>query len=205
MQFHDLAPEEGSRKKRKRVGRGLGSGMGKTSTRGHKGLKARSGGSVRPGFEGGQMPIYRRLPKRGFKNYPFKTNNAVLNIRDLDRFEDGATIDELVLRDVGLVKGKVDGVKILGEGDLSKKFSLINILVSKTAKEKIESAGGTIEMGVAVEAKADAAPAEETAETEAPAVAADAAPAEEAAADETSDGEVAEDNADVESTDETKE
>ena len=144
MQLHDLAPAPGSRKERKRVGRGPGSGMGKTSTRGHKGLKARSGGSVRPGFEGGQMPIYRRLPKRGFKNI-FKTNNAVLNVKDLDRFEDGTTIDIDLLRDAGLVKGKVDGVKILGTGELSKKFTCKNVLVSKTAKEKIEAAGGSVE------------------------------------------------------------
>jgi len=143
MQLHDLAPAQGSRKKRKKVGRGPGSGMGKTSTRGHKGLKARSGGNVRPGFEGGQMPIYRRLPKRGFFNI-FKTNNAVLNVKDLDRFEDGATIDIDALREVGLVKGRVDGVKILGLGETTKKFSLKNILVSKTAKEKVESAGGSI-------------------------------------------------------------
>jgi large subunit ribosomal protein L15 len=144
MQLHDLSPAPGSRKNRKKVGRGPGSGMGKTSTRGHKGLKARSGGSVRPGFEGGQMPIYRRLPKRGFCNI-FKTNNAVLNIKDLDRFEDGATIDVDALRQTGMVKGRVDGVKILGQGETTKKFSLKNILVSKTAKEKIESAGGSIE------------------------------------------------------------
>ncbi|MCK5162242.1 MAG: 50S ribosomal protein L15 [Desulfobacula sp.] len=144
MQLHDLAPAQGSRKNRKKVGRGPGSGMGKTSTRGHKGLKARSGGNVRPGFEGGQMPIYRRLPKRGFFNI-FKTKNAVLNVRDLDRFEDGSTIDIDALREVGIVKGRVDGVKILGLGETTKKFSLKNILVSKTAKEKIESAGGSIE------------------------------------------------------------
>ncbi len=144
MQLHDLTPAPGSRKNRKRVGRGPGSGMGKTSTRGHKGLKARSGGSVRPGFEGGQMPIYRRLPKRGFKNV-FKTNNAVLNISDLERFEDGATIDIGILRTAGLVKGKVDGAKILGNGSTEKKFIVKNILVSKTAKEKIESAGGSVE------------------------------------------------------------
>lgn len=144
MQLHDLAPAPGSRKNRKRVGRGPGSGMGKTSTRGHKGLKARSGGSVRPGFEGGQMPIYRRLPKRGFKNI-FKTNNAILNVQDLDRFEDGASIDIVALRDAGLVKGQVDGVKILGQGEISKKFSFKNVLVSKTAKEKIEAAGGSID------------------------------------------------------------
>jgi len=144
MQLHDLSPAAGSRKKRKRVGRGPGSGMGKTSTRGHKGLKARSGGNVRPGFEGGQMPIYRRLPKRGFKNI-FKTNNAVLNISDLERFEDGATIDIDILRTAGLVKGKVDGAKILGNGDTEKKFIVKNILVSKTAREKIESNGGSVE------------------------------------------------------------
>jgi len=144
MQLHDLAPAPGSRKKPKRVGRGPGSGMGKTSTRGHKGLKARSGGNVRPGFEGGQMPIYRRLPKRGFTNI-FKKQFAVLNIKDLDRFDDGAAIDMDALRQVGLVKGKVDGAKLLGNGDTQKKFALKDILVSKTAREKIESVGGSIE------------------------------------------------------------
>ena len=144
MQLHDLSPAPGSRKKRKRVGRGPGSGMGKTATRGHKGLKESSGGNVRPGFEGGQMPIYRRLPKRGFYNI-FKTRNAVLNIRELDRFDDGTQIDIKVLREAGLVKGRVDGVKILGNGETTKKFFLKNILVSGTAKEIIESAGGTVE------------------------------------------------------------
>ncbi len=144
MQLHDLSPEKGARKNRKKVGRGPGSGMGKTSTRGHKGLKARSGGSVRPGFEGGQMPLYRRLPKRGFYNI-FKTKNAVLNVKDLDKFEDGTTIDIDILREAGMVKGRVDGAKILGNGEITKKFSLKNILVSKTAKEKIETAGGSIE------------------------------------------------------------
>jgi large subunit ribosomal protein L15 len=144
MQLHDLSPEKGARKNRKKVGRGPGSGMGKTSTRGHKGLKARSGGSVRPGFEGGQMPLYRRLPKRGFFNI-FKTKIVVLNIKDLDRFEDGTTIDTDALRDAGMVKGSFDSVKILGIGEITKKFVLKNILISKTAKEKIESAGGSIE------------------------------------------------------------
>lgn len=144
MQLHDLAPAPGSRKNRKRVGRGPGSGMGKTSTRGHKGLKARAGGSVRPGFEGGQMPIYRRLPKRGFTNI-FKTNNAVLNVKDLDRFDDGAVIDPEALYRANLVKGRVDGVKILGTGDVTKKLMLKHLLVSKTAKEKIEAAGGSVE------------------------------------------------------------
>jgi len=145
MQLHDLAPAPGSRKNRKRIGRGPGSGSGKTSGKGHKGLKARSGGSVRPGFEGGQMPIYRRLPKRGFKNYPFKTNNAVLNIIDLDRFEEGAVVDMDTLRAAGLVKGRVDGAKVLGQGEISKKLCLKNVLVSQTAKEKIEAAGGSVE------------------------------------------------------------
>lgn len=144
MHLHELRPAKGSRKNRKRVGRGTGSGRGKTSTRGHKGLKARSGGNVRPGFEGGQMPLYRRLPKRGFFNI-FKTNNAVLNVKDLDRFEDGAVIDMKTLRDAGLVKGRVDGVKILGMGEATKKFSLKNVSVSRTAREKIEAAGGSIE------------------------------------------------------------
>ncbi len=144
MQLHDLAPAPGSRKNRKKIGRGPGSGMGKTSTKGHKGLKARSGGSVRPGFEGGQMPIYRRLPKRGFCNI-FKTNNAVLNIIDLDKFEDGAIIDIDALKKAGMVKGRVDGVKILGLGETTKKFFLKNILVSRIAKEKIQSIGGSIE------------------------------------------------------------
>ena len=144
MQLHDLAPAPGSRKNRKRVGRGPGSGMGKTSTRGHKGLKARSGGSVRPGFEGGQMPIYRRLPKRGFTNI-FKTNNAVLNIKDLERFEEGVTIDPQILYQANLVKGRVDGIKILGTGDVTKKLVLKDLLVSKTAREKIEAAGGSVE------------------------------------------------------------
>lgn len=144
MQLHDLSPGKGARKNRKKVGRGPGSGMGKTSTRGHKGLKARSGGSVRPGFEGGQMPLYRRLPKRGFFNI-FKTKIAVLNIKDLDRFEDGTTIDTDTLRDAGMIKGRFDSVKILGIGEITKKFVLKNILISKTAKEKIETAGGSIE------------------------------------------------------------
>jgi large subunit ribosomal protein L15 len=144
MQIHDLTPEPGSRKKRKRIGRGPGSGMGKTSTKGHKGLKARAGGSVRPGFEGGQMPLYRRLPKRGFCNI-FKTQHAVLNIRELDSLEDGSIIDIESLKKAGMVKGRFDGIKILGQGETKKKFILKNVLVSKSAREKIESVGGSIE------------------------------------------------------------
>jgi len=144
MQLHDLAPAEGSRKNRKRIGRGPGSGTGKTSGKGHKGLKARSGGSVRPGFEGGQMPIYRRLPKRGFFNI-FKTNNAVLKVQDLERFEDGSVVDMDALRSAGLVKGRRDGAKILGMGEVTRKVTVKQILVSKTAREKIEAAGGKVE------------------------------------------------------------
>ena len=144
MQLHDLAPAPGSRKNRKRVGRGPGSGMGKTSTRGHKGLKARAGGNVRPGFEGGQMPIYRRLPKRGFTNI-FKKKLAVLNLRDLERFEEGVTIDPEVLYQADMVKGRVDGIKILGTGEVTKKLVLKDLLVSGTAREKIEAAGGSVE------------------------------------------------------------
>lgn len=144
MQIHDLTPAPGSRKKRKRIGRGPGSGMGQTSTKGHKGLKARAGGSVRPGFEGGQMPLYRRLPKRGFHNI-FKTRYAILNIRELDVFEDGSTIDIESLKTAGIAKGRFDGVKILGQGETQKKFILKNVIVSKSAREKIESAGGSIE------------------------------------------------------------
>ncbi len=178
MQIHDLAPGQGARKNRKKVGRGPGSGMGKTSTRGHKGLKARSGGSVRPGFEGGQMPLYRRLPKRGFTNI-FKTNNAVLNVKDLDeRFDDGAVVDMDALRAIGMVKGRVDGVKILGEGEISKKLLLKNVLVSKTAKEKIEAAGGSI-----VKEEAPAKAAETAAPESAPAVEAAEAPVEEETAE----------------------
>ncbi len=146
MKLHELAPAKGSRKNRKRVGRGPGSGMGSTSTRGNKGHNSRSGGGVRPGFEGGQMPIHRRLPKRGFTNI-FKKNVAVVNVIDLDRFDDGATIDIAALKESGLVKGRFDSVKILGNGEVKKVFSIKECNASKRAKEKIESAGGTLELG----------------------------------------------------------
>ena len=145
MKLHELSPAEGSRKKRKRVGRGVGSGMGSTSTRGNKGHNARSGGGVRPGFEGGQMPLHRRLPKRGFTNFSRKII-PIVNLTALDRFDDGTIVDEMVLRKAGLVKGKSDGVKILGTGEITKSLSFKNCLVSKTAREKIESAGGNIEL-----------------------------------------------------------
>ena len=145
MKLHELSPAEGSRQSRKRVGRGPGSGMGKTSTRGHKGHNARSGGGVRPGFEGGQMPLHRRLPKRGFTSL-FKKKIAVLNLGDLDVFDTGVTIDGALLRERGLVKGKLDGIKILGNGELKKSFSLKGCLVSQSARAKIEAAGGNIEL-----------------------------------------------------------
>ncbi|MDY0375621.1 MAG: 50S ribosomal protein L15 [Desulfobacterium sp.] len=144
MKLHELSPSEGSRKNRKRVGRGPGSGMGGTSTRGNKGLKQRSGGSVPPGFEGGQMPLYRRLPKRGFKNTLAK-RVLIVNVSDLDRFEDKATIDGAALKEKGLIKGMYDKIKVLGNGEITKSFSLKQCLVSKTAREKIEAAGGSIE------------------------------------------------------------
>lgn len=145
MKLHELSPAEGSRQSRKRVGRGPGSGMGKTSGRGHKGHNARSGGGVRPGFEGGQMPLHRRLPKRGFTSI-FKKKIAVLNLGDLDVFESGITIDGTLLKERGLVKGKIDGIKILGNGELTKSFFLKGCLVSQSAREKIEAAGGNIEL-----------------------------------------------------------
>lgn len=144
MKLHELSPSEGSQKKRKRVGRGPGSGMGGTSTRGHKGLKARSGGTTPPGFEGGQMPLHRRLPKRGFNNILAK-RVLIVNIADLDIFEDKAIIDGAALKEKGLIKGTFDMVKILGNGEVTKAFALKHCLVSKTARQKIEAAGGSIE------------------------------------------------------------
>ncbi len=143
MKLHELAPAKGARKARKRVGRGYGSGSVKTAGRGSKGHNSRSGGGVRPGFEGGQMPIHRRLPKRGFTNI-FKKKIAVVNIRDLARFESGAVIDESLLKQAGLVKGKYDGIKLLGKGDISSPMTVRVPLVSTGAKEKILAAGGTI-------------------------------------------------------------
>ena len=143
MRLHELAPAEGARKKRKRVGRGEGSGHGKTSGRGHKGHKARSGGGTRPGFEGGQMPIHRRLPKRGFTNI-FRRDVAEVNIRDLDRFDSGATVDEAALRAAGLVKGAGKTVKLLGKGEIEVPLTIRLKAVSAGARRKIEAAGGSV-------------------------------------------------------------
>lgn len=145
MRINDLSPVKGSRKRKKRVGRGPGSGHGKTSCRGHKGQKSRSGGSIRPGFEGGQMPIHRRLPKRGFTNI-FKKEYVLVNVKDLERFDADSTLDIDALKDAGLVKDVKDGVKLLGDGAISRPLIVKVHKVSKVAREKIEAAGGKVEM-----------------------------------------------------------
>ncbi len=142
MDLNNLKPKKGSKHAKKRVGRGPGSGQGKTAGRGEKGQKSRSGFSRMLGFEGGQMPLHRRLPKRGFTNI-FKKNHAVVNVSDLERFDNGATIDEAALREVGLVKGQNDGVKILGDGKLTKKLTVQAVKFSESARKQIEAAGGT--------------------------------------------------------------
>ncbi len=146
MKLHNLNPNTGSTKKTKRVGRGPGSGLGKTSGRGHKGQKARSGGGVRPGFEGGQTPLFMRLPKRGFSNAPFKTVYAVINLSDLNKFENGAIITPEILKEMGLVKQQLDGIKVLGNGKLDKKLHVKAHKFSNTAREKIEKMGGKAEV-----------------------------------------------------------
>jgi large subunit ribosomal protein L15 len=142
MELSNLKPKKGARHAKKRVGRGPGSGHGKTSSRGEKGQKSRSGFSRALGFEGGQMPLHRRLPKRGFTNI-FKKEYAVVNASDLERFDDGATVDESALRQAGLVKGQNDGIKILGDGKLSKKLTVVAAKFSASARKQIEAAGGT--------------------------------------------------------------
>jgi large subunit ribosomal protein L15 len=145
MKLNELSPPNGSKTSRKRVGRGSGSGCGKTSGRGHKGQNARSGGGVRPGYEGGQMPIQRRLPKIGFTNI-FKKRFAVVNIRDLSKFESGSVVDEAALVRSGIVKGRRDGVKLLSQGNIAFPLTLKVNGVSKIAKEKIEKSGGKVEV-----------------------------------------------------------
>jgi large subunit ribosomal protein L15 len=144
MNLGTLRPPEGSRKKKKRVGRGDGSGHGGTAGKGAKGQNARSGHSVRPNFEGGQMPLTRRIPKRGFKN-PDRRTVAIINIKQLKRFAEGALVDRETLTVAGLVSGRVDEVKVLGNGEINFPLSLKVDKVSRGAKEKIEAAGGTIE------------------------------------------------------------
>ncbi|MBP8819209.1 MAG: 50S ribosomal protein L15 [Syntrophomonadaceae bacterium] len=145
MKLEELKSPPGANKRVKRVGRGTGSGHGKTSTRGHKGQKARSGGGVRPGFEGGQMPLQRRLPKRGFTNI-FKKEYAIVNIRDLNNFEDGSEINPEVLQNAGLINSIKDGVKILGDGELEKKLTVRAHKISRQAEEKITARGGRVEV-----------------------------------------------------------
>lgn len=146
IRLHNSKPRPGARHRVKRLGCGESSGHGKTSGKGHKGQKARSGGSIRLGFEGGQMPLIRRIPKRGFNNTAFKTVYAPVNLSDLEQRCDAGAIDEQALRAKGLVNGKWDGVKILGGGEVSKKFSVKVHAVSASAREKLEKAGGSIEL-----------------------------------------------------------
>ena len=146
MKLHELQPAEGSVKDVKRIGRGHGSGQGKTAGKGHKGQKARSGGSIRPGFEGGQMPLQRRMPKRGFNNI-FADEFATVNVSELEkRFEDGAVVDAEALIACGAIKDAKDGVKILGNGELTKKLTVKAVKFTASAQEKIEKAGGKAEV-----------------------------------------------------------
>ena len=149
MRLNDLKPRPGAKHRRRRVGKGESSGLGKTSGRGNKGQKSRSGSSIRPGFEGGQMPLIRRLPRVGFNNKQFATTYGVVNVSQLEAFfADGDTVNETSLREKGLVKGSAhNGVKVLGSGDLSKKLTVVVDKISATAKEKIEKAGGSVEGG----------------------------------------------------------
>ena len=142
MKLHELSPQEGSTKANFRKGRGPGSGNGKTAGKGHKGQNARSGGGVRPGFEGGQLPLYRKLPKRGFKNFLFKKNYTIINVQSLNKFDDGDVVDNAALLVKGIINNVNDGVKVLGEGELTKKLTVKAAVFSAAAKEKIEAAGG---------------------------------------------------------------
>ena len=145
MKLHELSPAPGCTREVKRIGRGHGSGQGKTAGKGHKGQKARSGGSIRPGFEGGQMPLQRRVPKRGFNNI-FATRYASVNVAALNKFEDGAVVDADALKAAGLIKKEYDGVKILGNGNVEKKLTVKVTAFSEAAKAKIEAAGGKAEV-----------------------------------------------------------
>lgn len=146
MNIEDLRPAAGSRKGSKRVGRGIGSGLGKTSGKGHKGQKARSGGTKGAGFEGGQMPLQRRLPKRGFSNYPFFREYAVINLRDLSRIEDTETITPDILLQKGIIKDVKDGIKILGKGEITRPLTVRANAFSSSASGKITAAGGKAEV-----------------------------------------------------------
>ena len=146
MKLHELRPSEGAFKTSKRLGRETGSGLGKTSGKGHKGQNARSGGGVRPGFEGGQLPLFRRLPKRGFSNAMFKVEYATINVSDLEKFEDGAVVTPELLKEMGILKKQLAGVKVLGNGELTKKLTVKAHKFSSSAVEKIEAIGGKAEV-----------------------------------------------------------
>ena len=146
MRLHDLKPRPGAKHRRKLLGRGESSGHGKTSGRGGKGQSARSGSSIRPGFEGGQMPLFRRMPKRGFNNARHTTAYIGVNLEELNRFEEGARVDAIALKSVGLANGKGAGIKILGSGELKKKLTVSAHAFSASAKQKIEAKGGTVEL-----------------------------------------------------------
>ena len=146
MKLHELSPAEGSVKEGFRKGRGAGSGNGKTAGKGHKGQNARSGGGVRPGFEGGQLPLYRKLPKRGFNNARFGKAYAVVNVNSLNKFNDGDVVDAAALLSAGILNNLFDGVKVLGEGELTKKLTVKAAVFSASAKEKIEAVGGKTEV-----------------------------------------------------------
>ncbi len=148
MRLHNLKPRPGSKHRRKRLGQGESSGRGKTAGRGGKGQTARSGSSIRIGFEGGQMPLMRRIPKRGFNNAQFTTAYSPVNVADLNQFENGARVDETALRSVGLANGPLLGVKILGTGELTKKLTVVVSAISASAKTKIEAKGGSVEIVV---------------------------------------------------------
>ena len=145
MKLHELSPAHGSKQEAKRVGRGAGSGTGKTAGKGHKGQNARSGGGVRPGFEGGQMPLQRRIPKRGFHNI-FATRYAIVNVSQLNQFRKGSKVDVAALKKAGVIKKEYDGVKVLGNGELTKSLTVIAAKFSAGAKEKIEGVGGKAEV-----------------------------------------------------------
>ncbi len=146
MRLHDLKPRPGAKRRRKRLGQGESSGHGKTSTRGGKGQTARSGASIRPGFEGGQMPLIRRMPKRGFNNKRFGTRYLPINLSDLERFEEGSRVDEAALCALGLANGVSDGIKVLGKGALTKRLSVSAHGFSASARAKIEELGGSCEL-----------------------------------------------------------
>lgn len=146
MKLHELAPNPGARKERKRLGRGIGSGLGKTSGKGHKGQNSRAGGGTRPGFEGGQMPLMRRLPKRGFSNAPFKVTYEVVNLEALERFEAGTVVTPELLEESRVCKNAVKGVKVLGTGEITRALTVRAHRVSESAKQKIEAAGGKVEV-----------------------------------------------------------